>query len=160
MMTSKSKRVYIFKVALKDDKRTWRRIAMRGDQTLDSLHEAIFEAFDRDEEHLYTFYFPKPESRGRDRWHDAREYAHPYILEDNPFGDRDLHNAAETRLDELKLEKGQKLDYLFDFGDSWWHEITVEKTDGEVETGLYPRIVEKRGESPPQYYEEEGAEDE
>lgn len=155
MTTSEQTSIYIFKVALRDAKRIWRRIALRGDQTLDHLHEAIFKAFDRDDEHLYSFYFPKPESRGRDRWRDATEYAHPYFLEDNLFGDRDLHNAALTKLDDLNLEKGQKFDYLFDFGDSWWHEITVEKTDGEIEKGRYPKITEKRGDSPPQYFYEE-----
>jgi hypothetical protein len=32
-----------------------RTIQIRGDQTLETLHDAIFEAFDREEEHLYEF---------------------------------------------------------------------------------------------------------
>lgn len=160
MKTSEQTSVYIFKVKLKYAKRIWRRIALRGDQTLGDLHEAIFEAFDRDDEHLYAFYFYKPESRTkRDRWRNAVEYAHPYFLEDNMFDDRNLHNAADVKLETLHLEKGQTFDYLFDFGDSWWHEITVEKIDAELEKGRYPKIKEKRGESPPQYSYEDDADE-
>ena len=32
-------------------------------------------------------------------------------------------NAARTCLDTLGLRVGQQFEYLFDFGDSWWHEV-------------------------------------
>ena len=32
-----------------------RKIEIRGDQTLEDLHLAIFDAFDREEEHLYEY---------------------------------------------------------------------------------------------------------
>jgi hypothetical protein len=160
MTKAKETKVYIFKVALTDAKRIWRRIAIRGDQTLDKFHRTIFEAFDRFDPHLYSFYFPKPGIRGRERLRNATEYTHPYVLEERPFDDRELHNAATTKIEELNLEKGQSFDYLFDFGDSWEHVITVEETDSKVERGRYPRILEKRGESPPQYPEPDEDEEE
>ena len=52
--------LYMFKVALSQQKRIWRRIGIRSDQTLDDLHAAIFDAFDRFDEHLYSFYIPPP----------------------------------------------------------------------------------------------------
>lgn len=164
--------VYILKVKFLYDKRTWRRIAIRGDQTLDTLHEAIYRAFDREEEHLYSFFFP-PLGKKITRWpRDAREYTDPYAAEyDLPDEDsaaeeaefpfiRLSYNAALAKMDMLGLEPKQKFAYLFDFGDEWWHEIEVEKTDGTPERGRYPRILEKRGESPPQYpdYEDEDEE--
>ncbi|MGZ3487799.1 MAG: IS1096 element passenger TnpR family protein [Isosphaeraceae bacterium] len=36
-----------------------RTIKIRGDQTLEDLHHAIFDAFGRGEEHLYEFQFGK-----------------------------------------------------------------------------------------------------
>ena len=60
---STTAKVYVFKVALKGAKRIWRRIAIRSDQTLDELHQATFDAFDRYDEHLYSFYLPPLESR-------------------------------------------------------------------------------------------------
>lgn len=43
------------KAFLKKNPEVYRVIEMRGDQTLASLHEAIFDAFKRDDEHLYQF---------------------------------------------------------------------------------------------------------
>ncbi len=51
----------------------------------------------------------------------------------------------------MGLVEGQIFGYLFDFGDFWEHVITVEETEAPAEKGRYPRILEKQGESPPQY---------
>jgi hypothetical protein len=148
--------VVILKVALAGRKSIWRRIVLRGSQTLDDLHESIFDAFDRDDEHLYSFYFPQPGTKGRARTRDAVEYTCPDSYEDSEdFDDDDDDdsepNAAKTTLSSLGLKPGQVFLYLFDFGDEWWHEITVEQTDAPAAKGKYPRVVEKHGKSPPQY---------
>ena len=166
MKTKSIGKVYVFKVALDGNKRIWRRIAVRGNQTLDDLHEAIFKAFDREEEHLYSFFLPQPGSTRRLRDWEGIEYTHPYNCEANPifdfFDQTPKHNAAKTKIDRLGLEVGQKFRCLFDFGDSWWHDIKVEQTDGEVEKGRYPRIIAKHGDSPPQYpdWDEDDEDDE
>ena len=49
---------FIFKVGLSGRKSIWRKIAIKANQTLDDLHEIIYEAFDRDDEHLYSFFLP------------------------------------------------------------------------------------------------------
>jgi Plasmid pRiA4b ORF-3-like protein len=48
---------YLFKVSLKRRRSVWRSVVLHGDQTLDDLHEAIFAAFERYEDHLYSIYF-------------------------------------------------------------------------------------------------------
>jgi hypothetical protein len=154
MARAKSERHYLFnfKVNLKGAKGIWRSIAVRGDQTLDDLHEAIFNAFDRDDPHLYSFYFPKAPGRGTRRGPPPTEYTAPQMFEDPmPFGDEDRLDASAARLDDLLLEQGQRFEYLFDFGDCWMHEILVEAIEPAAPRGRYPRIVESRGESPPQY---------
>jgi hypothetical protein len=40
---------------LKKNRVVSRTIQIRGDQTLAELHRAIFDAFDREEEHMYEF---------------------------------------------------------------------------------------------------------
>lgn len=143
--------VYVFKVALSGRKSIWRRIAMRASQTLDDLHEAIFDAFDRYDEHLYSFYFPKPGAKDRNRLRDAVKYSHPYMEEEPGPSGEVPRNAAKTKLSTLDLKPGQVFLYLFDFGDNWWHEITVEQIDATAEKGKYPRVLEGHGQSPPQY---------
>ena len=147
-----SQPIFIFKVALAGQKSVWRKIALKGNDTLDDLHEMIFDAFDRFDEHLYSFFFPSKAGKLNPRKiHDESvEYTSPDTLE---FGDdeRQKNDASKTKISTLKLKKKQKFYYLFDFGDEWWHEITVEETDAEPKKGKYPRIVEKKGKSPPQY---------
>lgn len=148
--------VYLFKVALKGHQRVWRRVPLRSDQSLHDLHQAIFDAFDRFDEHLYSFYFPPPGSRGRAWLRDAKEYTHPDVAAGpHLFADDPTPNAARTNIASLGLGSGQRFYYLFDFGDSWWHEITVEQTDGVDDHQTYPRVIEQRGDSPPQYPEVE-----
>jgi hypothetical protein len=127
----------------------WRSIAMRGDQTLERLHEEIFRAFDRFDEHLYSFYFPKaPRRRGPVL--RPKEYVAPLSFGDSGSGERRF-NAGTTTLDDLHLKVGQTFEYLFDYGDSWWHVIEVQHV-GPVTSGRgYPELVGKRGQSPPQY---------
>jgi len=136
--------VFVFKVALKYAKRIWRRIAISGDHTLADLHDAIFNAFDRFDEHLYSFYFTaNPSSKSRSRLRGAPEYTHPHSQTGK--------NAATTRIKSLRLKPKDKFEYLFDYGDDWWHEITLEEAR-PMETGqTYPRVIAAQGDSPPQY---------
>jgi len=152
--------VYILKVALERDKKVWRKIAIRGGQTLQDLHDVIYDAFDRDDEHLYSYYIPAflAKSRTNKVMRTAKEYTHPYSLSGDMF-DNEASNAAETSIESLYLSTGQKFFYIFDFGDSWWHEITVEETNGTPDGEKYPRIVQRQGESPPQYAWEGDGED-
>jgi hypothetical protein len=154
--------VTVFKVALAGRKSIWRQIAMRGNQTLDDLHEAIYDAFDRYDDHLYSFYFPKPGVKFSRRLgvRDGVEYASPFTCEDGPFSEPNINNAAKTKLVGLKLKPKQVFYYLFDYGDEWWHEITVEATDVPQEKGKYPRVLTTRGKSPPQYPDLEDEEEE
>jgi len=120
---------YLLKVSLRGAPAIWRRIAIRGDQTLDDLHATIFHAFDRFDEHLYSFYFPKAGSRGKRDRRMALEYTHPAAVEDDDAFGSKAGNAARTKIGSLLLRPGQRFDYLFDFGDSWEHEVLVEEVD-------------------------------
>jgi len=41
--------------------------------------------------------------------------------------------------------------YFFDFGDEWWHELTVSKIREAENPKEHPKIARKVGESPEQY---------
>ena len=152
MGVTKSEKEYVFKVNLKGSRRVSRTIALRGDQTLDDLHEAIFAAFDRFDAHLYSFYFPKAPTRRGTAGPKPKEYTAPQMFDEpDPFDDESRFDASATKLDDLRLRPGQKFEYLFDFGDSWWHEGTVEAVNPSVPRARYPQIRESRGASPPQY---------
>lgn len=142
--------LYKFQIKLDWMKTVWRRIEMRGDQTLHDLHEAIQAAFAWDDDHLYSFFMS-----GK-AWDNTSEYASPY----NDEGEG--HNAAKVRLESLKLAPKQKFLYLFDYGDELRHNVIVEAVvPGGVKRGEdYPRITEEHGKAPPQYGEEEDEDEE
>ncbi|MDP9374619.1 MAG: plasmid pRiA4b ORF-3 family protein [Chloroflexota bacterium] len=130
--------LYRFQVKLDWKKSVWRRIELRGDQTLHDLHNAIQEAFDWDNDHLYAFFLS-----GR-AWDRESEYG-------SPFGEG--RSAARFRLEGLPLRPGQQFLYIFDFGDELRHQVKLEAVvPGGVQAGAeYPRITESRGASVPQY---------
>lgn len=122
-----------------------RTIQMRGDQTLEELHHAIFDAFGRDDEHMYEFQFGK-----RPMDPNAPRFVLPGSYdpgEDNPPAGL----VDEATLDSLGLKVGRSFGYWFDFGDDWWHQINVEGIDDKVPTGKFPKVTKRVGKSPPQY---------
>jgi hypothetical protein len=124
-----------------------RTIEIRGDQTLERLHEAIFQAFDRFDEHMYEFQFGKgPHDPEGDRYTGAAIAQDPFDPDAKPAG-----IVESTRIEKLGLEAGQSFGYWFDFGDDWYHKIDV-LAIGEAEPGVkYPRVTDRTGDSPPQY---------
>ena len=127
-----------------------RTIQIRGDQTLVDLHEAIFDAFGRWEEHGYEFTFGKGPMDPK-----AKRYVLPNALEiqqgqpNPPIG-----RVDETTIESLKLKIGDRFGYWFDFGDDWWHQINVEAIEKKVAEGKFPKVTKKVGKSPPQYADE------
>jgi len=101
--------IHRFKVSLRDRPDIWRIIDIKGNQMLSSLHKAIFKAFDRSEEHQYSFFLSnKPFDR-------ESEYTSAGISAD---GTSKL--ATRIRIDSVELYGGPKFLYLFDYGDEWW----------------------------------------
>lgn len=149
---------YTFKVTLKREKGIWRTLALRGDHTLDDLHEMIFRAFDRYDEHLYSFYFPRAPRRRETAGSRHTEYTSPIVFEEpDPFREKGTLDASEAELRSLKLGVGRTFEYLFDFGDSWWHQVkvvSVDTVDQDIAARL-PAITDRHGDSPPQYPSEE-----
>ncbi|MEA2053682.1 MAG: hypothetical protein U9O96_00970 [Candidatus Thermoplasmatota archaeon] len=117
--------VFVFKVALKHRKGIWRRIEIRGSQMLKDFDQIIRETFKHDTmDHLGEFF--------REQW------PHGGFGEIDPFGGG---NGARKRIEQLGLTEGDKLGYIYDFGDNIQHIVTLEKVT-EPESGVeYPRIV-------------------
>jgi hypothetical protein len=123
-----------------------RTIQIKGGQTLQALHRAIFRAFDREEEHLYEFQFGKGP-------HDPKGPRYTLSMNTKSFVDDepDAGDVAKTTIDSLGLKQGRSFGYWFDFGDNWMHQINVLAIKGAPSTGRFPKITKRVGESPPQY---------
>jgi hypothetical protein len=118
-----------------------RTIAMREDQTLENLHEALRLAFGWADPHMYAFW---PSGKW---WDDEGvRYQTPFELDpDDP-----QVRSGRIPIAELGLRVGKKLAYLFDFGDEWRLVVTVVER-WEAGDDCYPQLVEAEGVVPPQY---------
>ena len=149
------RQAYVFKADLDGVPGVHRTMAVRSDQTLVALHYALQDASGWDDDHFYSFWL-KGEYWGR----DGSEYSHPIhtateselsFLRTGP-----APKSADARLDRLKLSKGQRIAYVFDFGDEWRVRLTVRNITA-ADDGTYPRLLDSIGDAPPQYpdYEDE-----
>ncbi len=128
-----------------------RAIQIRGEQTLEDLHHAIFEAFDREEEHMYEFQVGGKGPMDR----RARRYVLPWAL-DEPFSRRKpAGDLTLTAVESLGLKVDDAFGYWFDFGDDWWHQINVVAIEDAAPRGRYPKVTKRVGKSPPQYAAED-----
>ena len=82
--------------------------------TLEEMHRVIQALFDWEDEHLWEF---------RDA--EGRCYKTGTPRGDGPFGREEKVIApAKVCLSEVLPERGDKLEYTYDFGDSWRHVVT------------------------------------
>jgi len=143
---------YCIKAALFHKKRIYRNIEILENQSLADLHESIFEAFERYDEHLYSFFLTGKTIKNTSYIFDYPEITHPMNLEDlSGFSRKKRYNAEKMKIRDLDLDEKGKFYYLFDFGDEWWHELSVLKIEDASGLKGYPKITKKFGDSPEQY---------
>ena len=89
----------------------WRRLLVASDTSLLKFHDILQIAFGWTDSHLHMF------EAGDDR------YGSP-----DPDGELDwMKNDARVKLGQVLAEPKDSLTYEYDFGDSWTHDVVVEK---------------------------------
>ena len=97
---------------------------------------------------MWSFYLGKPYAK------KTIEYISHVYDDMYEYEDEKPIFASKVKLKDLPLRKNRKCYYLFDFGDEWWHEIRYLGEEQALPGKRYPKILEKPGESPPQYPDE------
>lgn len=133
--------IYQIKVTLKNSKLPiWRRIEVRSDATLGELHAIIQMAMGWTNSHLHHFIVGKSPNL---RFIGAPA---PYEVDDMTDEENEDHVALGQVLSAAK----SKMTYEYDFGDSWEHEVVLEKIV-EAEAGAhYPRCAAGENACPPE----------
>jgi hypothetical protein len=130
---------YVFKVTLGGWRRKrgiWRRLAVPGETSLDSLAGLILDAFEFDEDHLYDF-------RYRDLHGKSRVYNHPYTHE-GPF-------TTDISVGATELPARGEMLFTFDYGDNWQFEVRFERLEVGPNQVKAPEVIDSVGEAPEQY---------
>jgi Plasmid pRiA4b ORF-3-like protein len=133
--------IYELKVTLKDSRPSiWRRIQVRSDATLGELHAIIQMAMGWSNSHVHHFIVGKSPNL-------------LFIGAPDPYEDGDLmdqKNENEIVISKVLTASKTKIVYEYDFGDSWEHEVALEKIM-EAEAGaFYPRCVAGENACPPE----------
>lgn len=111
---------YLLRIELADiTPAIWRRIVVPAAITLDRLHDVIQIVMDWEEQHLHQFSYKKR-----------------YYLEMPETPEEE--NEAAVRLNQLLTRRGATLHYMYDFGDSWLHTLTLEHSNYPEQELLLP----------------------
>lgn len=113
----------------------WRRLLVSDRTTLGHLHRLIQDAFGWEDRHLHEF-----EVAGV-------RYGDPA---NDEFGDRDVHDEQDVRLNKLSLHPGDRFGYVYDFGDNWQHAIFVEEIVPAESSGKVPMCLGGARACPPE----------
>ena len=103
--------IYQLKITLKGTQPPiWRRLLIVSTDNLEDLHIAIQIVMGWTNSHFHEF------AKDRDR----------YGIPDENFPS-DVRDETDYRLDQVLKKEKDKLNYVYDFGDTWEHEVMLEK---------------------------------
>jgi hypothetical protein len=126
--------VYQIKVTLKGSKPPiWRRMQVVGETTLAQLHRILQRVMGWEGYHLYQFVV------------GGIEYGDPSVLEEMEGED-----ARRVTLATLVRGEQDKFLYEYDFGDSWDHELLIEKMLPPEAGKRYPVCLAGKRACPPE----------
>ncbi|MBP1612698.1 MAG: plasmid pRiA4b family protein [Bacteroidetes bacterium] len=110
--------IFQFKIQIKGITKppVWRKIAVPADFTFLRFHEVIQEAFGWENDHLFEF---------EDKEYESSIRISIPSEDDFDFGVKTQH-ASKIKLSKIFSSNSPKLLYVYDFGDSWVHEIILE----------------------------------
>lgn len=120
--------------------RIWRRLTLPGDLTLDVVHTLFQAAMGWTDSHLHRF---EPGT--------GQAYGQPYFVTefDEEEGEEGTREDG-VRLDQVLRVPGDRLTYLYDFGDGWEHRVTLESVDPLTPANREPACLRGARACPPE----------
>ena len=129
-----TQKIYQLKISLKYIRPPiWRRILVASDTTLEQLHLIVQAAMGWYNCHLHSWTI------------GGVEYGQPQGEYDS-----DMHDEKTVKLSKIVAGEKFKFSYTYDFGDSWEHEILVEKVLAATTETRYPVCVTGKRACPPE----------
>jgi hypothetical protein len=103
----------------------WREVRVPANINFQQLHKVIQILFGWTDTHLWQF--------------EEKPYGHSYVIgpeldTDSPFTEPPTDIASQTPITKVLRKEGDKMIYLYDFGDDWVHDISVKQVIEESTT--------------------------
>lgn len=127
----------------------YREIEATEDKTLAKLAQWIVKAFDFDLDHAYGFY-----NSLKLNYFDSDEKYELFSDMDSgvePIGKGIPKSVEKTKISSVFTQLGQKMQFVFDYGDEWRFLVEYVETGTKEPNGRYPRVTKREGFPPPQY---------
>jgi hypothetical protein len=143
-MKKKYDNVYQFKIILKRiEPAIWRRIQVPGTYNFWELHVAIQDAFGWQDYHLHDYRLDNPVT--------GKQTRIGMILEElDLVDDYDVVAEDSQYISDWFSAENATASYLYDFGDSWEHEVRLERILPKEKGVLYPRCFDGDRACPPE----------
>lgn len=141
-------KTHIFKTHLFRDKKISRNIEIKDDANLYKLAEAIVGAYDFDFDHAFGFFSTIAES-GYLR--SERKYELFADMKSKDIEPTEAASVKKTKIGEVWKNIGDKMLFLFDYGDNWLFVVELIGFGAAEPKTKYPRVIKKLGQAPEQY---------
>lgn len=120
--------------------RIWRRLSLPGDLMLDAVHTLFQAAMGWTDSHLHRF------QPGDGQGYNDPSFVTEFDMDEGEEGTRE----EGVRLDQVLRVPGNRLTYLYDFGDGWEHRVTLESVAPLTPENREPRCLGGAKACPPE----------
>ena len=142
MAEVQNKQVYQFKITLKGTKpiKIWRRIQVPEEYSFYELSHAILNVMGWHGGHLHDFKMKNPETGLQE------------VIRDDPdnLNSCSTLNEKETKIRDFFINNKSKAIYEYDFGDSWVHDVQLQRILPARPSKKYPSCIAGKGVCPPE----------
>jgi hypothetical protein len=138
MAPSKTQPIYQLKITIKDiNPPIWRRILVSPSTTLFDLHDVLQLTMGWTDSHLHEFV-------------KGETHYQPPDPEDDRSYKVKIKDSRKVRLSQVLSQSDDWLEYLYDFGDAWEHDIELEEVLPAEEGEKYPICLAGARACPPE----------
>jgi hypothetical protein len=141
----KSGDTFVLRAALEGEPSIYRDIEIEPSKSLYVLARSIVKAFGFDFDHAFGFYSGLTPARL------MKAYPRYELFADMGDADAGVLGVKKTVISQAFPALGHTMVFLFDYGDEWHFRVKLKATGTKLAKVRYPRVIETRGDAPPQY---------
>ena len=130
--------IYKFRVILDAEEDIFRDIAILSEDTLEDLHNAIFNSFGFDGMEVASFYTCD------DTWNQEDEI--PMFDSGDVPGEQ--KTMSDYQLEDLLDKQNTKIIYVYDFINMWTFLVELAAIEDQIPGNIYPKTIFSHGEMP------------
>ena len=139
-------KTFIFKISLQENPKIYRDIEVLENTNLYKLAEVINDAYDFAFDHPFGFF-----DNLTDPYQSKKSYDLFADIKDEGIEPTGAKSVGKTKVKEVWKSVGDKMLFLFDYGDEWLFVVELKSFGDKDSAKKYPVTLNKIGKSPKQY---------